>query len=349
MGRSRGGAGTCSVSITAVMLNTEGKKPMADSTHRVEVIRIGEIEKHPNADSLGIVRIYGYTCCVRLGDFQPGDLAAYIIPDSVVPETPVFAFLKEQRRIKVKRLRGVYSQGLLIKPPEGAREGDDVAAVLGVTRYEPPFATRTGGAAERGPDFSCPKYDVESWHRYKALLVAGEEVAVTEKIHGASARYTWANDRLYCGSRVQWLLEASDNLWWAAAAANPWIEAFVGSHPGRVLYGEVFGRVQDLRYGAPPGGKPRFLAFDIFNPQAGGWEPWASLEQALPPEHRVPVIHVGPYSETEVVELSRGKSLVPGADHIREGAVVQPLRERFDAEIGRVKLKVVSDEYLERS
>jgi RNA ligase (TIGR02306 family) len=322
---------------------------MAASTHRVEVIRIGEIEKHPNADSLGIVRIYGYTCCVRLGDFQPGDLAAYIVPDSVVPDTPAFAFLQGHRRIKVRRLRGMYSQGLLVKAPEGACEGDDVAEVLGVTRYEPPCAVRTGGSAEPGPGFFCPKYDVESWHRYKALLVEGEEIAVTEKIHGASARFTWANERLYCGSRSEWLREASEVLWWVAAAASPWIEEFARAHAGWVLYGEVFGRVQDLRYGVQPGGKPRFLAFDIFDAAAGVWVPWTTLAQTLPPEHRAPVLHVGPYAEARAVELSRGKSLVPGADHIREGVVLQPLRERIDGEIGRVKLKVVSDEYLERS
>ena len=48
--------------------------------------------------------------------------------------------------------------------------------------------------SKAGADFSCPGYDLESWHRYKALLVEGEEVVVTEKIHGASARFTWAGD-----------------------------------------------------------------------------------------------------------------------------------------------------------
>ena len=47
------------------------------STHSVDVVRIAEIAKHPNADSLGLVRVFGYTCAVRLGDFHPGDLVAY--------------------------------------------------------------------------------------------------------------------------------------------------------------------------------------------------------------------------------------------------------------------------------
>jgi tRNA-binding EMAP/Myf-like protein len=30
-----------------------------NSTHRVDVVQITEIEKHPNADALGIVRVLG--------------------------------------------------------------------------------------------------------------------------------------------------------------------------------------------------------------------------------------------------------------------------------------------------
>jgi hypothetical protein len=66
-------------------------------------------------------------------------LGAYIQPDSVVDTTrPELALLAQPERIKVRRLRGVVSMGLLIAAPEGAQEGDDVAAQLGVTRYEPP-------------------------------------------------------------------------------------------------------------------------------------------------------------------------------------------------------------------
>jgi len=320
---------------------------MEKSTHRVEVVRINEIEKHPNADSLGIVRVYGYTCCVRLGDFHPGDLVAYVVPDSVVPtDVPAFAFLNGHKRITVKRLRGVCSQGLLIKAPEGAKEGDDVAPILGVTRYEPPCAATTGGEAEAGPPgIVAPKYDLESWHRYKHLLHDGEPVIVTEKIHGACGRYVWAGERLYCGSRTEWKRESDENLWWIAARTHGWIEQFCRSHPGTVLYGEVFGQVQDLKYGIPRGGRPRFAAFDLFQPQGHQW--------SFPPEHLAlstpPVIYRGPYKESEIVALSQGRSLVDGADNLREGIVIEPAETRIDIEIGRVKLKVVSDEYLERS
>jgi len=63
------------------------------STHKCEVVRVGEVLEHDNADNLEIVKVFGYTVVVRKGDFKSGDLAVYIPPDSVVPETSQFDFL----------------------------------------------------------------------------------------------------------------------------------------------------------------------------------------------------------------------------------------------------------------
>jgi RNA ligase (TIGR02306 family) len=90
------------------------------SEHEAKVIKVSEIRKHENADSLEIAQIGGWTCCVRIGDFKVGDLAVFIEPDTLVPvDQSEFSFLaadaKEGKvRIKAKRLRGVPSFGLLI-------------------------------------------------------------------------------------------------------------------------------------------------------------------------------------------------------------------------------------------
>lgn len=34
------------------------------STHSVRVVRIGSVDPRPNAESLGITQVFGYTCCV---------------------------------------------------------------------------------------------------------------------------------------------------------------------------------------------------------------------------------------------------------------------------------------------
>ena len=200
------------------------------STHRVDVIRIAEIVRHPNADSLGLVQIDGFTAIVRLGDFQPGDLAAYIEPDYVVPDTEQFAFLQGKTRIKAKRLRGVWSQGLLVKAPPGAKEGECVMKQLGITRYEPPMVgVRRGGpgsnlgnnGAERPHHTlsSLTAYDLENWRRHNKALAPGEAVVITEKLHGANARMAWRGGRLWVGSRNQWKRSGEITRWQRLVAA----------------------------------------------------------------------------------------------------------------------------------
>jgi hypothetical protein len=51
---------------------------MAESTHRVEIVPVN-LEPHPNADTLSIVRVFdGYTCVVRTADWEGVPFAAYI-------------------------------------------------------------------------------------------------------------------------------------------------------------------------------------------------------------------------------------------------------------------------------
>jgi hypothetical protein len=54
------------------------------------------------------------------------------------------------------------------------------------------------------------------------------------------------------------------------------------------------------------------------------------------------------FDAERVFALAEGPSLIPGANHLREGIVVKPMRERTDLEVGRVCLKVVSNAFLEK-
>ena len=316
----------------------------AKSTHRVEVVPV-VLEKHPNADSLSVVHVYGYTVCVRTEDWQGRSLGAYLPPDSVCPDTPMFAFLGEQKRIKVRKLRGVVSMGLLVPAPDGAALGEDVAERLGITHYDPPIRFQMSGEGESGPGGFRPVYDVDTWYRYLQLLVPGEDVVVTEKIHGSSGRWVFQDARMWCGSRSQWWKRNDDNLWWKALACNAWIEEFCRAHEGATLYGEVYGRVQSLQYGV----SPKRVEVAVFDVLAGmAWWPNEQVRASLA-AHCVPLLYTGPYDAARVQALAEGASTVPGADHIREGCVVKPVAERTDPEIGRVQLKIVSNAYLEKA
>lgn len=344
---------------------------MSKSTHRVEVIRLGTIEKHPNADRLGVVKVFsGYTAVIGLDQFKEGDLVAYVPPDSLVPTThPAFAFLKRDgrdvERIKVKKLRGVVSMGLIVGPVAslGAKEGEDLAEYFGVTHYEPPEPMSTGGENAAPPKGFIPVYDVESMRRYAHVFEPGEPVWVSEKIHGANARFMHDGETLHIGSHNHWKKRVEGQkipIWLKALEVHPEIELWCRSHPRSTLYGEVYGQVQDLKYGVPSTGGPtvRFAAFDILNhhgewldPEQAHWQ--AGHAEETYDEHGcvpwVPVISRSmPFDLEKILALAEGPSLVAGADHVREGCVVRPLVERTHPEIGRVMLKVVGNGYLER-
>jgi len=379
------------------------------STHRVEIVPV-VLEKHPNADSLSIVRVWEYTVVVRTADWQSVDRGAYVVPDSVMPNTPEWAFLKEtpssrtQRqaltdslcanaldvgeydqklaeieakvaantkglRIKVKKLRGIVSMGMLVPAPEGSQIGDDVAEQLGVTHYEPRAEGDGPGLGidcVAPPPVYAPKYDIESFYKYARLFEPGELVYVTEKIHGQNARFVnvakletsqeaWNSplgpgieETMYAGSRSEWKEQAGGSNWWNVQKTNPWIPEWCMDNFNWVLYGEIYGWVQSLRYGATPERRQLwFRAFDILvGTQFMDVEPFMA---AFPEDHRVPCLGIMSFDVEKFKTLADGNTLVPGANHIREGIVIRPIKERTDPHLGRVILKVVSNAYLEKS
>lgn len=383
---------------------TEIMEPEVKSTHKAEVVPF-KMEKHPNADTLSIVQVYGYTCCVRTEDWPANTAkAVYIPPDSIVEVTrPEFAFLTKDSkdgktaRVKARKLRTIESFGCLVPCPEDAQIGDDLAERLCVKHYEPPEKGTcsdpkqrlyAGGEVAKGPDVFTVKYDVDAFRRYHQLFVKDEPVMVTEKLDGANARYVYHDGQMYCGSRTEWKKEYPDyshvtvehlvahdvpeerakmivdnlqnkpkkrNMWWEILDRTPILAIFCNQFPGYVVYGEVYGNVGRIKYGVPDG----FAAFDVMAPVEAAGIPMSKWVSAV--ESRimltdggvpcVPLIAANlPYDFDKICELASGPTCVPGAKEktIREGIVVKPCTERRDPHVGRVQLKCVSSEYLEK-
>ena len=348
------------------------------SEFKVECVRIGEIIKHPNADSLSITNIHGgYPCIFKTGDFNTNELAVYIPVDSLVPVArPEFKFLdggkgREFERIKARKLRGTFSMGLLVRAPVGAREGDDLQATFGIDKWLPEserepaqpnrvkkkvslavrvwfwFLRLIGLAPPKAP--SVPVYDIEGIRKHSGVLVEGEEVIVREKIHGMNSKFLHTGKRFYVGSRTQFRKGPSA---WHTIAERHNLEQKLRNYPNIVLFGEVFGECQDLKYGVPPSEGVRFVAFDALVMNADGTRKWLSnndLESFcfgldIP---MAPVLYRGPW-KPEMVSLAEGRSVIPGANHCREGMVIRPVIERTDLRIGRVQLKLAGEMYLTR-
>lgn len=306
-------------------------------------------------------------------------------------------------RIKAMKLRGVLSFGLLVPQSHDAIIGDDIAEQLGVTHYEPPLKSEcggvfTGGGVESAPDVYSPKYDLDAFRKYAhRIFVSGEPVVCSEKIHGANARYVFHDGEMHCGSRSEWKREYPDyshvtreslaengtpeekideilarvhgrdkpqqNMWWKALRCTPSLESYCQANPGHVVYGEVYGAVQDLCYGHKSG-EVSFRAFDIMvngeflkpldaiNSCIDFDLPWVPLFNKLvmnQATQKVECIEPIPYDFDRLCEMAEGKTTIPGASHVREGVVVSPMEERRHIAIGRVKLKIVGAGYLEKS
>ncbi len=354
----------------------------------VEVVRINELEKHPNADTLLIATVRGWKCIVKDGEFKLGDLAVYVPIDAVIPPNVVeqygLTYLKKGERVRTIKLRGYISQGLLLPLPPGAswREGQDVARILGITKWEPPARPAQGltpgqrPSTVKNPNPWFHKYvDIENHNNYPDVFGPDDEVVITEKVHGTNLRAGWVpvHPRSWWSklitklTRRQWeFVVGSHNVqlygrmnakhFYKETHGNLYVEAarlydLPRKLPkGIVIYGEVYGKgIQDLTYGLDD---IDVVFFDAKrNGQYLDYEEFDKLckELGLP---TAPVLYKGRYGDTtHVSTYASGDSILAaskGTKQMREGCVIKCLKDTNHPRIGRKILKYVSTDYLLR-
>jgi hypothetical protein len=109
------------------------------------VEKIEWIKPIEGADAIELCGVLGWQCVIAKKDnFKVGDTVVYIEVDSVVPELPMFEFLRDRKfRVRTIKLRGQVSQGLVLpisilpKAVNGLF-GLDVTEMLGITKYLTP-------------------------------------------------------------------------------------------------------------------------------------------------------------------------------------------------------------------
>jgi len=347
------------------------------STLRVtaEVLTVHE---HPNADALELAQVGLYRAVVAKGVYRTGETAVYIPEQSVLPEELIEELGLTGRlagsrsdRVKAVRLRGELSQGIVCRPKalagvdlaRAAADGTDFAERLGITKWVPPIPPTMDGEVEQAPDL-LPWVDIENIQRYPDIFAPGEDVVLTEKLHGSACLLTYfAEDgRVQVsskgfGARYLALTEDPRNLYWravhghgVAAAAARLAERLGARRVG--VFGEVYGAgVQDLTYGAD--GRRETLGYAVFDVSAeiDGEVRWLDATELLTGElPLVPRLYEGPYDIGRVLEFASGRETVSGQGlHLREGVVIRPATERYSPVTGgRAVAKAVSPAYLTR-
>ena len=166
------------------------------------VARVIEIKEIPGADNIEQGVIGGWNCIVKKGDYKVGDLVAIATTDAVIPQglsdaMNVTSYLRKGGRVRTVKLRGTYSECLVIANqflPVGYNpEGKDLMESLSIFKYEPPVrqVQLAGGRKIKYKD--NPNFTV--YHKFPNIKnVTGmfserDNVQITRKIHGTNARY----------------------------------------------------------------------------------------------------------------------------------------------------------------
>jgi RNA ligase (TIGR02306 family) len=323
----------------------------------VPVAVIEAIKPHTNADSLELAQVLGWQLVVRKGEYQVGDRIVYFPIDTVLPleVSELFGVTKylSKQRIRCAKLRGEPSFGLAVRPDQDWPVGENVAEFYGAQKYEPPVRVTSGDAEKDHPLF-VTYTEIENMRNFPDIFAPGENVMLSEKIHGSNVRVGCIEGELMAGSmRLRRKRPEEDrfagNIYWFPFTLEPvraMLEELGREHAQTILFGEVYGsKIQSFHYGLF--GRIGFRAFDLLlNGRYVDWPDFLALCAKYGVEH-VPALATIPFDLAEVRRYSEGKTQLMAKDaHMREGVVVRPVRERHDPRAGRVILKYVSDSYL---
>jgi RNA ligase (TIGR02306 family) len=171
------------------------------------VARIGEVKPIEGADNIEQAFVGGWSCIVPKGQYRQGYLAVIATTDAVIPQElsdlmNVTNYLRKGQRVRTVKLRGVYSECLIIPfdklllPKTFAdtvKEGKDMMEMLSIYKYEPPAVQVQLSSGRKvkyhqNPNFGV-YYKFPNIKNVNGMFNENDEVEVSRKIHGTNARF----------------------------------------------------------------------------------------------------------------------------------------------------------------
>jgi RNA ligase (TIGR02306 family) len=172
------------------------------------VAKIDEIKEIPGADNIEQAIIGGWSCIVKKGSHSVDELVICTTTDAVIPEDlsdtlGVTNYLRKGGRVRTVKLRGVYSECLIIpnkflhgKTTMGdwdLKEGSDCMHIFGIVKYEPPvkqiqLASGRKVRYQDNPNFHV-YYKFPNLKNVPGMFTENDVVEITRKLHGTNARY----------------------------------------------------------------------------------------------------------------------------------------------------------------
>jgi RNA ligase (TIGR02306 family) len=168
------------------------------------VATINEIKPIEGADNIELAIVGGWNCITKKGEYAANDLIVVATTDAVIPQElsdamEVTNYLRKGQRVRTVKLRGVYSECLLIpaKYIQGFRDmyydGADMMEKMGIFKYEPPvkqiqLASGKKVRYQDNPHFHV-YYKFPNLKNVSGMFTEEDIVQITRKIHGTNARY----------------------------------------------------------------------------------------------------------------------------------------------------------------
>jgi len=165
------------------------------------IARINEIKEIQGADNIEQGVIGGWNAIIKKGEYKVDDLVIVATTDAVIPEElsdamNVTNYLRKGGRVRTVKLRGVYSECLIIPykfTPFAHKDGDDLMEELGIFKYEPPVKQIQLASGKKiryqdNPNFHV-YYKFPNLKNVAGLFTEEDDVQITRKIHGTNSRY----------------------------------------------------------------------------------------------------------------------------------------------------------------
>ena len=169
---------------------------------------VNDIKPIDGADNIELAVVGGWNCITQKGVQKVGDAVIIATTDAVIPEAlsdemGVTSYLRKGGRVRTVKLRGVYSECLII-PMQFAKnatgfantkwnEGDDMMDTLKIFKYEPPVKQITLASGRKIRYQSNPNFHVyykfPNLKNVPEMFTEEDRVEITRKIHGTNARY----------------------------------------------------------------------------------------------------------------------------------------------------------------
>ena len=171
------------------------------------VTKISEIKPIEGADKIELALTGQWQSIVAKNTHKVGDLVVALTTDAVLPQEfaekhGIVNYLRKGNRVKTVKLKGVYSECILIKfgdtmwfpiKLDSSYEGKDMMKNFGIFKYEEPVRQIQLSSGRKikyhqNPNFHV-YYKFPNIKNVPGIFTEEDEVVITRKIHGTNARY----------------------------------------------------------------------------------------------------------------------------------------------------------------